>query len=126
MGYGSDDFLGPLLPPAHGTHETMLNDTRHASASAVDLCSQMLSLDVRERPTAATCLSHPWFSAPDRAQFMLPSGTHAALVHRYAKTKLRQVVTNLVVAELNSSSCACIGPMLNILDTRSEGVVEAS
>eukprot|EP00927_Polykrikos_kofoidii_P039249 TRINITY_DN33676_c0_g1_i1.p1 TRINITY_DN33676_c0_g1~~TRINITY_DN33676_c0_g1_i1.p1 ORF type:complete len:978 (+),score=110.97 TRINITY_DN33676_c0_g1_i1:119-3052(+) len=139
---GNDDLGCPLLPLARGgamclssvasaasvtsddsiamTAGTFFDPAGEAlgrlSPGAASLCAQMLSWDVRTRHSASECLRHAWLS-PLRGvppgECLLPSDTLRSVVRMHARSKHRQVVTNLVVSELSDGSAGRIGAALN-------------
>ncbi|CAE8591547.1 unnamed protein product, partial [Polarella glacialis] len=115
------DLGGPLLPAIASSGRGMLPaepDWRLLpSAGAASLCAQMLSWDAKSRPSAAECLQHSWLSsAPAVAsdEDILPVEALGMLLQLHARSKLQQVVTNLVISELSDSPFSCVGAALAV------------
>mmetsp|Transcript_26582 Transcript_26582/g.48092 ORF Transcript_26582/g.48092 Transcript_26582/m.48092 type:complete len:1167 (+) Transcript_26582:22-3522(+) len=72
------------------------------SAAAASICAQMLSWDIKVRPSAADCLNHSWISSPPHAgsdDDCLSIEALGFLLQKPARSKLQQVVAGLVISE---------------------------
>jgi len=127
--FGCDDLSGSWWPSASSSKvlqcEPDWGALRHASPDAVKLCIQMLTQDVEMRPNSTDCLRHGWLhptasvaslEAGQRAEQerLLPLEVLGSLVQLHARSKLRQVVTNLIISELSESPFSCIGAAMAV------------
>lgn len=141
--HGCDDLGGPLMPPVSPTdaisREPDWDALRHVSPEGMKLCGQMLTQEVEMRPSSTECLRHPWFlppvpraeggAQPLAAERWLPLEVLSSLVQLHARSKLRQVVTNLVISELSDSPFSCVGAALAVIGAcgdKGEGMVPAT
>jgi len=119
--FGCDDLGASLLPPVRevGVASTQPDWSLlgHVSQNGRVLCSKMLHSEAKQRPTAAACLADPWFArlGPLSAGQPVPLERLASLMQLHARSKFRQVVTNLVVSELSDSPFSCAGAALAVM-----------
>mmetsp|Transcript_131768 Transcript_131768/g.256631 ORF Transcript_131768/g.256631 Transcript_131768/m.256631 type:complete len:776 (+) Transcript_131768:1-2328(+) len=119
--FGCDDLGASLLPPVIEVGATSSQPDwsllGHVSQSGVDLCSKMLASEAEKRPTAAACLADPWFAilGPPSDGEPVPMEVLASLMQLHARSKFRQVVTNLIVSELSDSPFSCAGAALAVM-----------
>jgi len=123
------DAGGPLVPvasaaapweawahPSAQRSEPDWSLLEEVASSAVSLCKRMLETDPWKRASAGDCLDHPSLSAaPDSIHGELPLESLLSLVQLHARSKVRQVVTNVVVSELGPNPFETIAASLAIL-----------
>jgi len=102
---------GRLLPAA--TYASMEPDWRMLpSASSASLCAQMLSWDLKSRPSAAECLRHSWLSAEDSHDVEIPMEALGNLLKSHHKSKLQEITAGLAISEQITSPFSAIGASL--------------
>eukprot|EP00930_Biecheleria_cincta_P035507 TRINITY_DN24420_c0_g1_i1.p1 TRINITY_DN24420_c0_g1~~TRINITY_DN24420_c0_g1_i1.p1 ORF type:complete len:1141 (-),score=181.07 TRINITY_DN24420_c0_g1_i1:129-3551(-) len=87
------------------------------SAAAASLCAQMLSWDIKVRPSAADCLRHSWLSSPAPSTSddeTLPVEALGFLLQLHARSKLQQVVAGLVISEQIDSPFSSVGAAMAV------------
>lgn len=87
------------------------------SAAAASLCAQMLSWDIKARPSAADCLRHSWLSSPAPSvaeDDTLPVEALGFLLQLHARSKLQQVVAGLVISEQIDSPFSSVGAAMAV------------
>lgn len=82
------------------------------SASSASLCAQMLSWELKARPSAADCLRHSWLSADDSHDVPLPMEALGNLLKSHHKSKLQEITAGLAISEQISSPFSAIGAAL--------------
>eukprot|EP00438_Fugacium_kawagutii_P006629 Skav228476 [mRNA] locus=scaffold2004:43192:48101:+ [translate_table: standard] len=91
---------GRLLPST--LYSTLEPDWRMLpSASSASLCAQMLSWDLKSRPSAAECLRHSWLA--EDSQDVLPMEALGNLLKSHHKSKLQEITAGLAISEQISS-----------------------
>jgi len=84
------------------------------SASSTSLCAQMLSWDVKARPSAAECLRHSWLSAEDSDSMALPMEALGNLLKAHHKSKLQEITAGLAISEQIASPFSAVGASLAV------------
>ncbi|CAJ1337186.1 unnamed protein product [Effrenium voratum] len=113
---------GGRLVPSVSRHEPPEPDWRMLpSASSASLCAQMLSWDVKARPTAAECLRHSWLSADDSHNAALPMEALGNLLKSHHKSKLQEITAGLAISEQITSPFSAVGAALALQHAFSEG-----
>jgi hypothetical protein len=101
---------GPTEPDWHHLGEI--------ASGALPLCRLMLERNPWSRAGAGECLEHPWLTSAAAGQLeenTVPLESLKSLVQLHARSKVGQVVTNLVVSELGPSPFDTISDCLAIL-----------
>jgi len=82
------------------------------SASSASLCAQMLSWDLKSRPSAAECLRHSWLSAEDSHDVAVPMEALGNLLKSHHRSKLQEITAGLAISEQITSPFSAIGAAL--------------
>lgn len=102
---------GRLLPSA--SYSALEPDWRMLpSASSASLCAQMLSWDLKSRPSAAECLRHSWLSAEDSHDAAVPMEALGNLLKSHHRFKLQEITAGLAISEQITSPFSAIGAAL--------------
>lgn len=114
------DAGGPLVPPAgEAQREPDWHLIEEVAEAALPLCQRMLDWDPWGRAGTSECLEHSWLVTASRGELQdetLPLEALQNLVQLHARSKVRQVVTNLVVSELGPDPFETLAMSLKFLN----------
>jgi len=94
-----------------------------ASKSAIDLCSNMLKFEEKERPTMATCAKHQWFNAQAHTLQVLPPSHFERLQQFAAQSALKRGVMLEIASRLPMQHAEKVVRIFKAFDESGDGAI---
>ena len=101
---------------------------KYISLEAIDLIHKMLSFNPEERPTARSCIRHPWFRIQEDVLYnMNPALTHTALQNiikfRSGKAFGNSCLAYIVLQLTNKEKSSFLLKLFQAFDVMGDGVI---